>query len=124
MDTNTFLALCNVQCYCYIHACIGDTPTMMELLKFKGRTQVLKIPREIGTATTEFGIHLLQDKTGARVCSILESNQHRTEKANQQLLMEWVQGRGKMPVSWKTLVSVLDSAELHSLAQQIREVKL
>ena len=95
---------------------------MMELLEFKGRSKVLKLPTEIGTATTKFGIHLLQDETGARVSSILQS--HRTEEANQQLLMEWVQGRGKMPVSWKTLVNVLDSAELHSLAQQIREVKL
>ena len=97
---------------------------MMELLEFKGRSKVLKLPTEIGTATTKFGIHLLQDETGTRVSSILESNQYRTEKANQQLLMEWVQGRGKTPISWKTLVSVLDSAELHVLAQEIREVKL
>ena len=96
----------------------------MELLRFKGRTQVLNIPQTIGTATTKFGIHLLQDEMGARVASILQSTQHRTEEANQQLLVEWVQGSGKMPVSWKTLVSVLDSAELRSLAQEIREVKL
>ena len=40
-----------------------------------------------------------------------------------EVLKEWIIGRGKHPVTWKTLVEVLHDIELSTLAGEIEAVK-
>ena len=46
------------------------------------------------------------------------------ERINTEILREWATGKGKKPVSWKTLTEVLHDIELDDLASKIEEVKL
>ena len=46
------------------------------------------------------------------------------EKINMEILEEWVNGRGRQPVSWVTLTEVLRHVELSELASEIEAVKL
>ena len=46
------------------------------------------------------------------------------EQINMEILEEWVNGRGKQPVSWVTLTEVLRDVELSELASDIEAVKL
>ena len=41
-----------------------------------------------------------------------------------EILEEWIAGRGKQPVIWKTLIEVLHDIELSTLAREIEAVKL
>ena len=41
-----------------------------------------------------------------------------------EILREWLAGRGKQPITWKTLIEVLDDIELCTLAREIATVKL
>ena len=44
-------------------------------------------------------------------------------RINTDILEEWLQGRGIQPVSWTTLVKVLEDIDLGTLASDIREAK-
>jgi hypothetical protein len=72
----------------------------------------LDIIQEIGDST-KFGVLLLQDKRGTALQGISDKNR------NYEILKRWIQGRGRTPVTWKTLVEVLKEAGLNTLASDI-----
>ena len=41
-----------------------------------------------------------------------------------EVLEEWINGRGKQPVMWKTLADVLHGIEFYTLAGDIEAVKI
>ena len=101
-----------------------DTPlTLIECVRFRGREKRINIPQEIGIKYHEFGLFLLDDKTGARIRSIAHKHRDDAEQINMEVLEEWTTGRGKHPVTWKTLTQVLHDIELSTLAQEIEAVK-
>ena len=92
---------------------------MMELIKFCGQDRVFSIPKEIGKRSMQFGIHLLQDESGASMLSIADKHGGDAEKINFEILHEWLTGRGKQPVIWKTLTDVLHDVGLAELASDV-----
>ena len=50
-------------------------------------------------------------------------NMKNSEEINVEILQEWVEGRGKQPVTWDTLVDVLCDTQLTELATEIASVK-
>ena len=44
------------------------------------------------------------------------------EKINADILQQWISGRGKHPVTWKTLTEVLYDIGLNTLAGDIKAV--
>ena len=103
---------------------IAARPTMMELLKFSGQHRTFSIPREIGSRSILFGTLLLEDETGASVLSMETKHRGDAEKLNFEILQEWLTGRAKQPVTWKTLTNTLRDAGLTVLASDIEAVKL
>ena len=47
-----------------------------------------------------------------------------SEQINQEILEQWITGKGEEPVTWATLVEVLQDVELTELASDIADVKL
>ena len=45
------------------------------------------------------------------------------EQINMEVLQQWLAGRGKHPITWKTLTQVLHNIELNTLAGEIKAVK-
>ena len=45
------------------------------------------------------------------------------EQINMEVLRQWITGRGRHPVTWKTLTQVLHDIELRTLAREIEVVK-
>ena len=45
------------------------------------------------------------------------------EKINVTILEEWIAGRGKHPVTWRTLTEILQDTGLNVLAGEIADVK-
>ena len=48
---------------------------------------------------------------------------NKAEEINKEILEQWITGRGKQPVTWKTLTEVLRDIELSTLAGEIEVVK-
>ena len=101
----------------------GDIPNMIELVRFRGKAKRINIPQEISTNFYQFGILLLEDRTGRTVRSIEYTCRGDLERINSDILQKWIKGEGKKPVTWGTLVEVLSDVQLTTLARDIEAVK-
>ena len=70
-----------------------------------------------------FGVLLLNDQTGARVSAIEKELGRNARDINCRVLEQWLSGQGKHPVSWTTLIDVLQDMGLYRLAMDIRKMK-
>lgn len=95
----------------------------MNCVKFQGREKKINIPQEIGVKYYKFGLFLLEDDTGARIQSIAHQFMNNPEQINMDVLQQWLTGKGKHPITWKTLTEVLHDIELNTLAREIEIVK-
>ena len=100
-----------------------DCPTLVECIKFQGLERMINIAEKISTKYHDFGLLLLDDHNGNRVRNMELKHREDPERINKEILREWVTGRGKQPVSWKTLIKVLRDIELCTLASEIEAVK-
>ena len=111
--------------YNYILCAVtADCPTVLECTRFPGRQRTINIPQEIGSNYYYFGLHLLNDPNGTRVHNLEHEYRQNAERINTEILREWVTGRGKKPVTWKTLTTVLRDIELGALASEIEVIKV
>ena len=100
-------------------AALPPKPTLPLLLQFPTVTGRINIIKEIGTHYEMLGILLLNDKTGETIATITNDCQRKALDINRVVLTRWIQGQGKQPVTWDTLVEVLNSIDLCELARTI-----
>lgn len=98
--------------------------TLPECIKLQGLKTRINLPAEIGTKYKAFCILLLEDRIRERVSAIAEKHMNDAEKTTANILEVWIAGKGKCPVTWKTLTEVLHDSELSVLAGEIEAVKL
>ncbi len=95
-------------------------PTMPKLIAFRNkRGRKIKVLEGIGTNYHEFGILLLEDDTGVRLKAIVHECRENPKAINREIALQWLDGRGKRPVSWNTLLEVLRDIDLETLASDI-----
>ena len=99
-------------------------PTLIECVRFQGTDRIINIPQEIGTSYDDFGLLLLDDHNGRRIHSIACQHKDDAQRINKEVLKVWIVGRGKPPVTWKTLIEVLYDIELGTLAKEIETAKI
>ena len=97
---------------------------MMELIRFRGRERRINIPQEISREYHQFAVLLLEDSTGARIRSMEQKHSNSPEEVNMNILEQWIEGKGRKPATWRTLVEVLYDVQLSTLAGDIAAVKL
>ena len=95
-------------------------PTLTNLLKFPAKERNVNVAQEISTKYIKFGTFLLEDGSGARVHAIAHKHRDDAEQINTAILREWLQGKGKQPVTWDTLIGTLKDTGLNTLASDIR----
>ena len=95
------------------------TPTMMELISFPMAGGKVNLAERIGAHYYEFGILLLEDETGDQIAAIEKKEQRQPSDINREVFRMWLQGKGKTPVTWATLVAVLQDIGLGKLATDI-----
>ena len=64
---------------------VGECPTMMELIRFRGRSRRINIPKEIGTKCYQFGVLFLKDETGARIETVIRKHLNDAEQINMEI---------------------------------------
>ena len=100
----------------------SDRPTLRQLKRLPNQVgAVLNIIQRIGTRNHDLGIHLLEDDTGAITDAIEAQYGPDQTRITEAILRKWLDGRGKIPHSWETLVTVLREIELNTLAQDIKQ---
>ncbi|CAI8025304.1 hypothetical protein GBAR_LOCUS14629 [Geodia barretti] len=93
-------------------------PTLPRLQTLTTAFGSVRIIERMGVKNHDLGICLLNDDTGA-ITSNIEAqyapDQNRITKA---ILQRWLEGTGRTPQSWVTLLTVLREIELKSLAEE------
>ena len=59
-----------------------------------------------------FGRCLLDDPNGVKLANIYATERGHPTKINDRVFSEWVVGRGKRPVTWRSLLECLREVEL------------
>ena len=101
----------------------GNRPTLPLLLDFRlsdsDDDEGLNIIDQIGTTYRMLGTMLLNDDNGALTEAIEQRFNQRASDINYEILKRWLQGGGKSPITWMTLVKVLRQIQLKELARKI-----
>ena len=71
----------------------------------------------------DFGLFLLEDHNGAKIRALAHKHMNDANEINVEIIEQWITGKGKHPVTWKTLTEVLRDIELSMLAEEIEAVK-
>lgn len=82
----------------------------------------MDITQKVGTKYTSLGLLLLDDKDGSVVTAITSQHQLNATNITLDILMRWIRGEGKQPVTWRTLIEVLYVIGLTELASTIESV--
>ena len=83
---------------------------MKDLLSFSDRK--VNIVERIGVHYLKFGIFLLEDSDGVIVKALEKEHLKNAEDINMAILQRWLQGKGKKPITWSTLINVLQNIEM------------
>ena len=65
----------------------------------------------------------MEDHNGTRIRALALKHMNDANEINIEIIEEWVAGKGKQPVTWKTLTEVLRDIELSTLAEEIEAIK-
>ena len=93
-------------------------PSLYVLRRFPAKDSFIDIAERIATDYKRFGTHLLKDSDGSKV-RIIEMKHQDPVDITVEILEQWLQGRGRMPITWQTLVQCLRDTELNVLADNI-----
>lgn len=96
-------------------------PTLPQLLLFKTRSSSFNVLEQIGIHYRKLGILLLDDDTGAVTQAIVKQYHYDATDINIEILQRWIQGKGKLPVDWATLIKVLKDIGLPELARKMEQ---
>ena len=96
------------------------TPTLMELIRFPMPDRKVNLAEIIGVNYFDFGVLLLEDETGDQMSAIEKERRGNASDIIRHTFRLWLQGKGRQPVSWDTLVTVLQDIGLNKLARDIR----
>ena len=99
-----------------LHA--DDHPTLDALRHFPVKDRFIDIAKKIATDYKLFGTQLLKDSDGNEV-RIIEMKHGDPVDITVEILKQWLQGKGRKPVTWQTLVKCLQDTNLNVLADDM-----
>ena len=97
-------------------------PSLSQCYKLAVRSdsgKPVRIIQRIGTNYAQFGTLLLKDD-GEIVSSLVHQHQCNTDFINRAILTKWLEGNGREPRNWATLIAVFREMEL-DLAQDVED---
>ena len=83
------------------------------------KQQFKDIVLEIQNDYEKLGIQLLHDDNGTIVAGIQSKKRDDPYDIMVEILRQWLQGKGRKPVTWRTLVECLEDTNLHVAADYI-----
>ena len=100
-------------------SCPTDEPGLTDLRHFPVKNGVKDMIAEIQNDYEYFGTVLLEDKNGNIVKGIERSKRGDPVDVTVEIVRQWLQGKGRKPVTWQTFVECLREANLHVAAEDI-----
>ena len=101
---------------------IGDKPSLMEIHAFprSGGQDAVDIMTD-STEDSKFVTCILDDEKGNKIKEIRNNIKQTGGGVMDRVFNDWLNGKGKMPVTWQTLIACLEFAQLMALVEVIKE---
>lgn len=96
----------------------GKRPTLPQILSFPFAAGNGNIAQKVAEFHETFGILLLDDEDGSLVHGLIAPNQTPCN-ITLAILRKWIQGEGKKPITWATLIAAIRDAGCATLAEDI-----
>ena len=98
-------------------------PTIKQLLILETKSRgTIDIKTALAADWKEFGFYFDLDKDGSYLNQIeAECGKHKPVACYQQMMREWMAGRGEQPASWRTLLKLLNQSGRNTLASDIED---
>ena len=98
----------------------GDTPTLQKIMAFPMLNgSKINILKKIGVRYNAFGIFLLNDNDGSVTDALQKTCMRDSDEINLKISRKWLQGEGKLPITWVTFLRVLKNIDMKPLAFDI-----
>ena len=104
-----------------ITSCPTDEPSLTDLRHFPVKNGVEDMIAEIQNDYQYFGTVLLEDKNGNIVTGIERAKRGDPVDVTVEIVRQWLQGKGRKPVTWQTFVECLRESHLHVAAEDIEK---
>lgn len=98
-----------------------ERPTLPQLHRLStGFGEAIRIIERVTVINHELGIILLNDESGAKTSNIEAYCKHDPPtRVTESILRKWMEGNGRRPPSWGTLITVLKELRQDTLAKEI-----
>ena len=120
VDIETFVLLCRPMKPAAQRPSRSDKPTMSQLENLHAESgDNIRIIEKIRAKYHPLALLLMNDERGVITSAIINTQTRQPNKITRTILSRWLQGKGRHPLSWSTLIAVLHKIELSELAQKI-----
>ena len=101
------------------HKSLGIPLNLPAIRRFPEKNKFFDIAEEIGTDYERFGTFLLEDNNGNKIKIIERNKRGDVLDINVEILRQWLQGKGRRPVTWQTLIKCVRDSKLTVLSERI-----
>ena len=104
----------------YLFVAIDDVPELHQLEYLEHGSLIMKTIDRVAAEWKTVALHLHFEDHRIKV---IEMNCHyQPVPACRSMFSQWLQGQGREPRTWRTLIVALEEAILHTIAQELRNI--
>ena len=94
-------------------------PQLHQLQHLRRDNAVVNVIREVAPFWEKFAFYLMMDR---KMIDIWKRDADQVEDAAMKLFGHWLDGNGRQPTSWKTLIQALRENDLPFIATEVEEI--
>jgi hypothetical protein len=101
-------------------AVLDEMPRLYDLHRLCRGSTVVNVIRAVAPSWEMFAVHLHMEE---HMIAVLKRNApNQAEEATRTLFSHWLNGNGRQPISWKTLIQALHEYDLSMIATEVEEI--
>jgi hypothetical protein len=104
---------------CVFITVLDEMPRLHQLQRLCGDSVVVNIIRAVAPSWEKSALYLTIERN---MIDIWKRNADEVEDATRTLFGHWLNGNGRKPISWKTLIQALHESNLPIIATQVEEI--
>ena len=101
---------------------LSSKPMVGEMLFLKSidAQSTIRIIEEVARHCNDLGYHLHLDRSSVQ--NIWEGSESIITKKCERTVIEWLEGKGKTPITWETFITALEELRLMELSDELRRI--
>jgi hypothetical protein len=100
-------------------AVLDEMPRLHQLQRLCKDSTVVNIIRAVAPSWETFSLYLEMERN---MIDIWKRNTDEVEDAARKLFGHWLDGKGRKPISWKTLIQALRESDLPIIATEVEAI--